>query len=181
MYQPTFHGGHYSHAFLSNGINPIEEPINWKKFNDKNIKTEYYTKKIHIGSFALPNWIPKKNKIKYELGVHLLIDITDGNFDKLNNVNNINAFLDKFIKMFHLKEIKRINNKFTPYGISIISMLSTSHCSIHTWPEKGSACLDLFSCAKDSEEILDFDLIKKILKLYFEVETIKINVQNRKY
>jgi S-adenosylmethionine decarboxylase len=35
------------------------------------------------------------------------------------------------------------------YGVTGVIMLSSSHCSIHTWPEFGTACIDVFVCDGD--------------------------------
>ena len=37
-------------------------------------------------------------------------------------------------------------HKFQPQGITGLYMLSTSHSSFHTYPEKGLIYIDLFSC-----------------------------------
>ena len=35
---------------------------------------------------------------------------------------------------------------FQPQGITALAMLSESHLSLHTWPERGYAAADLFTC-----------------------------------
>ena len=59
LFQSTYHGGHYFFAFMSKTIDPTNTVIDWKKFEDKNIKTKYYTGKIHKASFSLPNKVLK--------------------------------------------------------------------------------------------------------------------------
>ena len=38
------------------------------------------------------------------------------------------------------------SHKFQPQGVTCIAMLAESHISIHTWPEKGMAVCDIFTC-----------------------------------
>lgn len=38
------------------------------------------------------------------------------------------------------------SHKFEPQGVTAIAMLAESHISIHTWPEKGEAVCDAFTC-----------------------------------
>lgn len=38
------------------------------------------------------------------------------------------------------------SHKFEPQGVTAIAMLAESHISIHTWPEKGMAVCDVFTC-----------------------------------
>lgn len=37
-------------------------------------------------------------------------------------------------------------HEFNPFGISGVVVISTSHLSIHTWPEYRYAAMDIFSC-----------------------------------
>ena len=45
-------------------------------------------------------------------------------------------------------------HKFQPIGVSYIAVITTSHFSIHTWPEYGYAAVDVFSCAEHIPEQL---------------------------
>ena len=38
------------------------------------------------------------------------------------------------------------SHKFDPQGVTCVAMLAESHISIHTWPEKGMAVCDIFTC-----------------------------------
>jgi len=40
------------------------------------------------------------------------------------------------------------SHKFNPQGVTCIAMLAESHISIHTWPEKGMAVCDIFTCGE---------------------------------
>ncbi|MCK9536173.1 MAG: polyamine aminopropyltransferase [Bacilli bacterium] len=53
---PTYASGHWLFGFASKKLHPID---NFKPDIQKslNIKTKYYNKKIHIASFALPNYV----------------------------------------------------------------------------------------------------------------------------
>ena len=37
-------------------------------------------------------------------------------------------------------------HKFEPQGVTAFLVLAESHFAIHTWPERNTACLDLFTC-----------------------------------
>ena len=38
------------------------------------------------------------------------------------------------------------SHKFEPHGVTAVALLAESHISIHTWPEKGTAVCDVFTC-----------------------------------
>ena len=51
-----------------------------------------------------------------------------------------------------------VSHKFEPQGVTAVAMLSESHISIHTWPEKGEAAVDIFTCG-DCEPKVGCDVI----------------------
>ena len=55
VYIPTFAGGYYSFCLVSNSINPLNYPIDWKFYKKKNLDLVYYNRNIHKASFKLPN------------------------------------------------------------------------------------------------------------------------------
>lgn len=54
-------------------------------------------------------------------------------------------------------------HKFQPQGLSINATLSESHCTIHTWPEKGYCAIDLYGCG-NSDLLAGIQHFVKILK-----------------
>ena len=54
---------------------------------------------------------------------------------------------------------KESYHKFEPQGVTAMLLLSESHISIHTWPEKKSACLDILSCKNNPGIFID-DIVK---------------------
>lgn len=40
--------------------------------------------------------------------------------------------------------VEECYHKFSPMGISAVAVITTSHISIHTWPEYGYAAVDIF-------------------------------------
>ena len=54
--------------------------------------------------------------------------------------------------------LQTMSHHFNPQGVTAICLLSESHISIHTWPEKGEAAVDVFTCG-DSEPKIACDII----------------------
>ena len=89
-------------------------------------------------------------------GQHLLLDLQGANPAKLDDEEYLrNACLSIIEKAnMHLLGIQ--SAKLNPQGVSVVAMLAESHLSIHTWPEHGSALVDLFTCgdgAKLSDQL----------------------------
>lgn len=38
------------------------------------------------------------------------------------------------------------SHSFSPVGVTVMALLSESHASIHTWPERGYAAVDVYTC-----------------------------------
>jgi S-adenosylmethionine/arginine decarboxylase-like enzyme len=51
----------------------------------------------------------------------------------------------------HIRTIGR--HDFNPVGVSVFAILSESHASVHSWPEKNFVVVDYFSCSEKP----DFD------------------------
>ena len=55
------------------------------------------------------------------------------------------------------------SHKFQPQGVTCVAMLAESHISIHTWPEKGMAVCDVFTCGEHTEPQKSVDYMKMVL------------------
>lgn len=55
-YIPTYPGGHYIFGFASKTLDPVKD-FNPEKWNSLGIKTRYYNTELHVGAFALPNYV----------------------------------------------------------------------------------------------------------------------------
>ncbi|MCT4620185.1 MAG: polyamine aminopropyltransferase [Marinisporobacter sp.] len=53
---PTYPSGHWLFGFASKKLHPLKD-LDAKKWNDLGLKTKYYNTELHIGSFALPNYV----------------------------------------------------------------------------------------------------------------------------
>lgn len=148
VYTPTFAGGFYSFCLCSDTICPINFTIDWTIFQDKKLDLQYYSQKIHTASFALPKKLDDKLKIKSSQlnGAHYILNIYDLSFDLINNVEIIDTIFMKAIDIALAKLLDKKIHKFEPQGITGMYLLSTSHSSFHSYPEKGIIYIDFFSC-----------------------------------
>ena len=80
------------------------------------------------------------------LGVHHIAELCECNEDFLNDSDFIRESLRKAVEHANATLIEEVKYEFTPQGITAVCLLSESHISIHTWPEKRYAALDIFTC-----------------------------------
>ena len=70
------------------------------------------------------------------MGKHYLLNLYGCDFDILNNENYLRNLIKLAAETTGATVIETISNKFTPYGVTAICLLSESHISIHTWLSK---------------------------------------------
>lgn len=80
-------------------------------------------------------------------GTHLLIDLS--NAENLNDLQGIEAALKEAALAGGATILSADLHHFEPNGgVSGVVILAESHITIHTWPEKGFAALDVFMCGE---------------------------------
>ena len=84
---------------------------------------------------------------KVSSGKHMICDIKQiKNTELLNNIDGIKNILDNICKKYDFRCLDVIEHIFSPAGISILYLLSESHISIHTFPERNYFALDIYTC-----------------------------------
>lgn len=56
MHIPTYPSGHWFFGFASKTLDPVKD-LKAKEWNEKKIKTRYYNTDLHVGAFAIPNYV----------------------------------------------------------------------------------------------------------------------------
>lgn len=92
------------------------------------------------------------------LGRHALAHISGANFEDLNDFPRLESAFRRTVSHFNLEALYEPQiHQFEPQGLTGIVLLAESHISIHTWPERGEAAVDVFTCGgRDSRQIAEF-------------------------
>ena len=110
------------------------------------------------------------------VGKHILVDIKNISSDKLKLVEDIKPFLDKLVEELKLNVVGECSHQFekfnSPYGATMIYLLSESHLSVHTFVDEGKITLDLFTCDISLED----KKLKNIIGDYFGVSFLNIDM-----
>ena len=77
------------------------------------------------------------------MGPHLLIEVYNVPFEKLNDKEKIEQVCVSACKTEGLTVLKTFTHQFDPYGVTTLISLAESHLSCHTWPEKGCVAIDI--------------------------------------
>jgi S-adenosylmethionine decarboxylase proenzyme len=95
-------------------------------------------------------------------GKHMIIDLKEIKNDVLiHDLDKIKTLLDTICNKYDFSILNKSDHVFEPHGLTILYLLSESHLSVHTFPERKYIAIDLYTCReyKDNavyEEIYDF-------------------------
>lgn len=79
-------------------------------------------------------------------GTHLLADLHGCDSDLLDNVGHIETAMLIAAKDAGCVVISSRFHHFAPQGVTGLLLIAESHLSVHTWPERGYAAVDLYTC-----------------------------------
>ena len=80
-------------------------------------------------------------------GKHMICDFRGiQNTELLNNRVELNKMLKQICQENDFQILQEVEHQFTPQGCSILFLLSESHLSIHTFPEKNHMSFDIYTC-----------------------------------
>lgn len=115
----------------------------WPNFTDQNL-TNNHSLESSQDLFTLKDG-------KLFAGTHILLDCW--NASHLNNISHIEQALRDAVKVSGATLLHIHLHHFTPNeGVSGVAVLAESHISIHTWPERNFAALDIFMCGDTQPE-----------------------------
>jgi S-adenosylmethionine decarboxylase len=84
-------------------------------------------------------------------GAHLIVDLYEA--ERLDDVDHIEATLRRCVEEAGATLLHIHLHHFEPNGgVSGVAVLAESHISIHSWPERRYAALDIFMCGRAEPE-----------------------------
>ena len=101
-------------------------------------------------------------------GVHLIIDLHGAK--GLDDIDLVEATLRRCVEAARATLLHMHVHHFQPNGVSGVAVLAESHISIHTWPDRGYAALDVFMCGKASP-----DACIPVLREAFRAGRVEVN------
>lgn len=109
------------------------------------------------------------------MGNHFLLDLFGVDPLLLREMDGFTEFISPELKECMAEVLGESAHKFPGQGgYTYLALLSTSHFSIHTWPENNCCAIDMFSCG----EIMSDTLINRVIK-YFSPSSYNLKMINR--
>jgi S-adenosylmethionine decarboxylase len=95
-------------------------------------------------------------------GAHLIIDLYGA--ERLDDIDHIRRTLIGCVKAAGATLLHMHLHPFEPNGgVSGVAVLAESHISVHSWPERDYAALDVFMCG-DAKPHRCLDVLRKAFK-----------------
>ena len=114
----------------------------------------------------------ERNGLRYA-GTHLIIDLWDG--EHFDDVGVIELALRRAVQSAGATLLHLHLHEFTAGGgVSGVAVLAESHISIHTWPERNYAAIDVFMCGSAAPH-----KVVPVLRHVFKARRIAISEQMR--
>lgn len=79
-------------------------------------------------------------------GRHVLAEMEGVDAELLDDADALRAALHDTLTEAGATVREVVAHRFAPRGLTVLAVLAESHASVHTWPEHGSAFVDVFTC-----------------------------------
>ncbi|WP_025028186.1 adenosylmethionine decarboxylase [Caldalkalibacillus mannanilyticus] len=97
-------------------------------------------------------------------GRHIAIDTWGVDFNLLNSAEKLQHHMIEAAEACGATVLSVQAKQFDPQGATVLVLLSESHLSIHTYPEKGFAALDCYTCGETVDPEVAIDFMVKVLQ-----------------
>jgi S-adenosylmethionine decarboxylase len=97
-------------------------------------------------------------------GRHVAVDAWGVDYELLNNADWLQSQLVEAAESCGATVLSVQSKQFEPQGATVLVLLSESHISIHTYPEKGFAAVDCYTCGTTVDPQLAVDYLISVLK-----------------
>lgn len=79
-------------------------------------------------------------------GKHLLVEYWGCDSEALDDQSLVEALMKRAAVAAGATIVTSTFHRFAPQGVSGVVVVEESHLSIHTWPERGYAAVDFYTC-----------------------------------
>ncbi|CAB4129969.1 SpeD S-adenosylmethionine decarboxylase [uncultured Caudovirales phage] len=108
------------------------------------------------------------------VGTHVLLDIRNCAAGSLDSCEVMEQVFKQAVEVGKANLLHINLHKFEPNGVTGVAILSESHISVHTWPEKSFASFDIFMCGDSDPEAA-----ARYITDYFKPEFYDLHVISR--
>ena len=100
-------------------------------------------------------------------GKHMICDLINiRNSARLESMSQMKLLFDMICIKHDFTILGKIEHEFDPQGLSLIYMLSESHISVHTFPEKNYLALDIYTCRNYNDDSVYMEIYRELVNWF---------------
>ena len=109
-------------------------------------------------------------------GRELIVDVEDIENDSvLETIDGIRPLMEKIIENCKLNVVGKCKHQFSPYGATMLYLLSESHLTIHTYVKERACSINLYTCNPNT----DFKEALEVIYQFFKQPHIIKKIMER--
>jgi len=81
-------------------------------------------------------------------GIHYILELYECPYPLLDDEAFVREAVTRAAHTACCRVIDLSSHKFSPQGVTAVALLQESHLSVHTWPERLYAAVDIFTCGQ---------------------------------
>ncbi|MBE1464404.1 ornithine decarboxylase [Kibdelosporangium phytohabitans] len=108
-------------------------------------------------------------------GRHVLAEFEGVSAELLDDATFLRESLERALEKAGATVCDMTYKQFEPQGVTLLALLSESHASIHTYPERGAVFIDVFTCG----QVADPELAVNLLRDMLDASVSRISVVHR--
>ncbi|NTV65349.1 MAG: adenosylmethionine decarboxylase, partial [Oscillochloris sp.] len=97
-------------------------------------------------------------------GRHLLLTLTGCPSQALDDLAGLENLVRRAAAATGASVLQVVCHHFTPQGVTALALLAESHASLHTYPERGLAFWDCFTCGAACDPTRSIAVLTEALK-----------------
>ncbi|MET0237287.1 MAG: adenosylmethionine decarboxylase [Kibdelosporangium sp.] len=106
---------------------------------------------------------PDLDEVGEFAGRHVLAEFEGVAAQLLDDAGFLCASLERALEQAGATICEMTFKKFEPQGVTVLALLSESHASMHTYPERGAVFIDVFTCGRRADPELAVNLLRDML------------------
>ena len=95
------------------------------------------------------------------LGRHIMAEYHGCDPQVIGDKEAVRLLMLEGARLMNATIVTDVFHNFNPHGVSGVVVISESHAAVHTWPERGIASVDIFSCGSNINPSAALDFLKR--------------------
>ena len=88
------------------------------------------------------------------------------NATRLESMDSMHTLLGDICSKYEFTVLSKTQHVFLPQGLTVLYMLSESHISIHTFPEKRYLAFDIYTCREYEDDSVYLEIYETLIKWF---------------